>query len=150
MTHENNNANKFCTNCGAFLDETNANFCTNCGTNFGQQNPTNNSNGNYAPTHGGFFNETLYCQKNGYSAEIKTVDWLKLYALNLLTIIPFLGTIVLFVIWLVLAFKDNVAKSIQNYARASLIFGVIISICLIILLIITTVFFASVSINTNR
>ena len=135
MFQENNNTNKFCTNCGAELNNSDDGFCINCGTSFFKQNPLNNLNNNFTQqtsTNKGFFNENSYCQKNGYSAEIKTTDWLKLFALNLLSIIPFFGTIALFVIWLILAFNDNVAKSMQNYVRACLILGVILIMLLVI------------------
>lgn len=145
--NQENNEKRFCINCGAVLDSSDDGFCVNCGIQLPRTSTPNNNTGYVSPEQesGGFFNEMSYCKKNGYSAEIKMSDWFKLYALNLLPCIPIVGGIALLVVYLMLAFKKNVAKSLQNYVRVSLI----ISAIAVVVYIIIAIFFISTISSVN-
>lgn len=86
------------------------------------------------------FGERKYSDKNGFSAKITTKDWLKVFCLDFLSLVPFVGTIALLIITIVFAVKDGVAESIQSYFRARLIFsliitGIVLVACLVMLIV---------------
>lgn len=73
------------------------------------------------------FNEVELAQKNGEGAVISVGDWIKYALLNLLNVIPIIGSIALLVIFILMAVKDDTAKSMRNAIIAGFILA---GICL--------------------
>lgn len=154
--NENKNIFEKCPQCGEKNEVSNS-FCWRCGYNLtntsksSQQNTTqpelNQVKEQVTPTpevtmpvhyavSSTMFGEEKYSQKNGMSALITTKDWLKVFCLGFLAVIPFVGPLVFFIISIVFAVKSDVAKSIQNYFRAQLIYSLIVTgLCIILFII---------------
>lgn len=158
LNEETNDKNVICTNCGA-INDTDSDYCWRCGsviswTAEGQENkeqekevkskteeekgfedysrticPTNDSNDSA-------FGEVKYSKKNGLSARISTADWIKVMCLDFLSLIPLVGSLVLLISVLVLAFKNGVAESIKTYFRARLLVSLIVSALAIVAFIV--------------
>lgn len=89
-----------------------------------------NENSIYTYESDCWFGEKTYKQNNGTSAMISTKDWVKVLCLSFLDLIPFVGPVVYLIVNIVLAFKNGVAKSIQNYFKVMLIFNLISTIAI--------------------
>ena len=74
-------------------------------------------------------------RNNGASAHVALGDWLKLYCLGFLNLIPILGFIAYIVIVCMIGFGNKSARSMKTSIQASLIIGAIILAIYIILLI---------------
>ena len=94
-----------------------------------------NQNNNVYTDESGLFNSTKMSRKNGLSATVKLSDWLKYDLLNLLNLIPVVGSIVLIIISCIIAFGSKTAPSVKTRMQMSLIWAVVL-ICLYIILII--------------
>lgn len=91
------------------------------------------------------FGENKYRRMNGLSARISTKDWMKVFCLNFLSLIPFIGSLLLVIIVIVLAFKQDVAESIKSYFKAQLIFSLItLGICIVFFILFFSVIFTSI------
>lgn len=72
-----------------------------------------------------YFSEDNLSTQNGQSAMITTKNWLLLMCLGFIAIIPIIGLIAYIVIYLMLAFNTETAKSIANYIKAQLLIALI-------------------------
>lgn len=71
-----------------------------------------------------FSNSNLTFQA-GASATVSLKTWFYLTSLGFLNLIPFLGTIIWFVVYLWIGFHAETAPSIQNFIKLQLIFSLI-------------------------
>lgn len=110
-------ANQQCTTCGNSMDA-NAAFCPNCGAKPGQQ-PYTNSAPNYAPPVYAQPVQPYYPNNDAINSQPLGVG--QYIVMFILMGIPLVG----FILMLVWAFGSNVNKNKKNYARATLIVGII-------------------------
>lgn len=81
--------------------------------------------------------------KNGAAASITWKDWFKLDCLSFLLIIPFLGPILLFGIYLFLLFNKETAVSIRSRIKANFIWTLISLIISLIVLVVYLIIYLS-------
>lgn len=72
-----------------------------------------------------YFNNDKLMFQNGKSATISMGNWFVLMLISLLSVIPFIGFIVVIVAYLVLAFRKETAPSIANFIKMQLIVSLI-------------------------
>lgn len=121
-----------CNSCGRDNKNENANFCEYCGESFREGNvqktePTYNSN------QGGTENASVIqppmpsqaIDINKDKKPVSFLNWLGTYAIML---IPLVGGLVFFVMLIVWSFSSNTPESKKNWARATLVFMIILLI----------------------
>ena len=89
------------------------------------------------------FKEKELAEKNGMTAYVRLLDWIKLDCISFLNLIPFIGSIAAIVIYLILAFSSDVSESVKSRIKANLIWSgiaLVLSIILLILSVGATVF----------
>lgn len=91
----------------------------------------------------GFFNEQKMGEKNGLTANITTKDWLKFQALSLLSFVPFVGSIMLLILFIILICNKETNITLRNYLKASLIWSLIFSGIFVVLFMLVIVPFIS-------
>ena len=84
----------------------------------------------------GLFNENRMARKNGLSATIGLGDWLKADCIMFLNLIPCFGSLAAIIIYLVLAFSSNTAKSLKTRYQADLIWSAIVLAIYVILIVV--------------
>lgn len=119
-----------CNTCGRYIQSEDANFCEYCGTSFKNSNntinqtQTTNSSSSTPPLRQETININPKEKKDSF------LSWLGTY---LIMFIPLVGGIVFLVMLLIWSFGNAATESKKNWARATLVFYVIM-IALIILL----------------
>ena len=82
------------------------------------------------------FKEKEMAEKNGFSASVRLSDWIKLDCIGFLHLIPLVGSIAVIVIYVVLAFSDDVSESVKSRIKANLIWSVVsVVLCIIYIMI---------------
>ena len=90
---------------------------------------------NYAD-ESGLFKENRMARTNGVSATIKLGDWLKADCILFLNLVPCFGSIAAIILYLVLAFSANTAKSLKTRYQAALIWSAIALALYVVLFVI--------------
>lgn len=83
-----------------------------------------------------YFNDDNLAYQNGTSATISMGNWFVLMLISLLSIIPFIGFIVVVASYLVLAFRKETAPSIANFIKMQLIMSLIALVIGIIMIVV--------------
>ncbi len=127
-------ANQFCNSCGSSM-EANATFCTNCGaTKVNSAQPVQQQYANPAPSYVPPVQQPYYQQPaqpnyaNNNAMNTQPLGVGQYIGMFILMGIPFVG----FILMLVWSFGSNVNVNKKNYARATLILGIIGGILLVI------------------
>ncbi|TAH64638.1 MAG: zinc-ribbon domain-containing protein [Anaerolineaceae bacterium] len=127
-----------CNSCGRSNQNESANFCEYCGASFREGNlHESETTYNYsyqsgignasAQIHPPMQAQAIDISKN--EKPVSFLNWLGTYAIMF---IPFVGGIVLFVMLIVWSFGGNVAESKKNWARATLVFMIVMFIIVMI------------------
>ncbi|NLJ96012.1 MAG: hypothetical protein GX321_02565 [Clostridiales bacterium] len=132
-----------CNTCGRYKQNEEANFCEYCGTSFRDGNaneiktPGNNPTYQNYTTDGSSFTPPPRQEALNVNPKEKTVtflDWLGTY---LIMFIPIVGGIVFLIMLFIWSFGNSVSDSKKNWARATLIFYLIMIVLIIIFMIIS-------------
>lgn len=92
------------------------------------------------------FKEHALSARNGVSATVSFMDWLKFNCIGFLCFIPFIGGIAAIVIYLIIGFNRETAPSMSNCIKASLLFAAIsIGISLFLILLFGVSIFAGLA-----
>lgn len=128
-----------CNTCGRHKQNEEANFCEYCGASFRGDNghdiePANNYNSQYGTGNTSIPTPPPMPEAINVNQKEKTVSMLEWLGTYLIMFIPLVGGIVFFVMLLIWSFSNTIPTSKKNWARATLIFYVIMIIILIVLL----------------
>lgn len=110
-----------CNSCGRTSMNENANFCDYCGTSFREAV--------YIESHQEKKENILKNEEE--LKDNKDISFLSWMGIMLLPVIPVIGPIVYFVMMLVWSFAKDINKTKKNWARASLIVGLVFIVIVI-------------------
>jgi len=124
-----------CNVCGRHTNNEEANFCEYCGSPYREHmkayydmQQQNNAQNQYYYQN---YQQANYQQAN-YQQENKPVSFLDFLASYGLFFIPFVGWLVFIIMLFVWAFSKNTPVSKKNWARATLIFGAVIFVIMVL------------------
>lgn len=128
-----------CNTCGRHQQNEDANFCEYCGASFRGDNghdiePVNNYNSQYGTGNTSTPTQPPMPEAINVNQKEKTVSMLEWLGTYLIMFIPLVGGIVFFIMLLIWSFSNTIPTSKKNWARATLIFYVIMIIIFIVLL----------------
>lgn len=125
-----------CNSCGRDNKNENANFCEYCGESFRESNvekiETTYNYSNQSGTGNASATPLMASQAVGNGKNEKPVSFLNWLGTYAIMFIPFVGGIVFFVMLIIWSVSSNVPESKKNWARANLVFMVILIIIALI------------------
>lgn len=131
-----------CNACGRQKQNEEANFCEYCGASFRDGNvnvseikATNNTINQNQRVYGNGSMQHPIQETINVKPKEKTVTFLDWLGTFLIMLIPIVGGIVYLIMLLIWSFGSNVSDSKKNWARATLVFYIILIVIIIIFLI---------------
>ncbi|HHT88872.1 MAG TPA: zinc ribbon domain-containing protein [Clostridiales bacterium] len=127
-----------CNSCGRNINNENANFCEYCGasvregSNYYQSEPQNASA--QVPPH-------TPMQAIEVGNNEKPVSFLNWLGTHFIKLIPFVGGLVYFVMLLIWSFDSNTAESKRNWARAKLVYMLVMFLIAMVFVIMIIMMF---------
>lgn len=93
-----------------------------------------------------YFSNFNLSSQNGDSATISIKNWIVLQLISLLSVIPIVGSVVVLVLYIILAFRNDVAPSLANYLKAMLIISAVVLAITVVICVIVCLVIISISI----